>query len=252
MANRLNAPNQFETLSPPWLLVSLDTNFVQNQSAWNDSSLGFVNAIPVDTGSANNYQVTLPFGSPSAYQDGMSVIFIPANTNTGGSTLTVSPLGSVSILNPAGIALSGGEIAANRALIAVYKSAVPTGFRIVGSCAAYYQFLATTGNHAVECAGYTSVDVLVSWTATTSTAITLNHLAAGTLVGISFINGSGTTNNYGVLANDPSGTTFIEVGTVGAVLGSAYVDLTTGLATLPSANRAIFTGVAGVQRLYLS
>jgi hypothetical protein len=252
MANRLNAPNQFEALSPPWILSQLDTNFTQNQAAWNDSSLGFVNGIPVDTGSANNYLVTVPFGSPSAYQDGMTVPFIPANTNTGASTITVSPLGSVAILNPAGIALNGGEIAANRALMLVYKSAAPVGFRIIGPCATT-SVLNNPGNTTVECAGYTSVHVQVSFTISTSTSLALAHLAPGTTVTVQFVNAFGSPNSYAITATNPAGTAIAQVNAQfpASTTGAASVDLTAAQ-SLNNGNRITFVGVAGISTLLFS
>jgi hypothetical protein len=254
MANRLNAPNQFEALSPPWLLTSLDTNFTQNQSAWNDSSLGFVNGIPVDTGSANVYAVTLPFGSPSAYQDGMTVPFIPANTNTGASAITVSPLGSASILNPAGIALQGGELAANRATLLVYKSASPVGFRIIGPCGLSAAFAVSSASISVECAGYSSVGVSASSTITTGFTVNLNHLAQGVPVTILIVNNSGTTRNVAINANDPSGTSYaITVGVrAGSATGSTQVTLSSAGISLVGNQNYIFTGAAIGTNLILS
>jgi hypothetical protein len=112
MANRVVTPNLFAPTPPNWNLQLLDANASNAAGAINDSSLGSVNGPLTDTGSANNYQVTCNYGTPSALNNGMTVFFIPANTNTGPSTLTVSPLSSASIVSTSGSALVGGELAA--------------------------------------------------------------------------------------------------------------------------------------------
>jgi hypothetical protein len=122
MANRLTIPVvNFESLPPPWNLVSLDADMTAIQTALNDSSLGYSNAA-VDTGAANAYAITLPFGSPSSYQSGMVAIFKAANSNTGASTLTVSPLGAIQILNQFGNPLQSGDILAGQVVYCIYLS----------------------------------------------------------------------------------------------------------------------------------
>lgn len=61
-----------------------------------------------DTGSANAYAVTL---SPvPTLQDGLSVLMLCANSNTGDSTLNANSISDVEILTAAGDALAGGEL----------------------------------------------------------------------------------------------------------------------------------------------
>jgi hypothetical protein len=121
MANRLGAPNTFAGLPPTWSLVNLDANSNAVQSFANDSSLGYVNGVPVDTGAANAYVISLPFGTPSAYNQGMTVTFKAVNANTGASTLTVSPLTAVSLVNILGGPLAAGDILANSVLSCTYN-----------------------------------------------------------------------------------------------------------------------------------
>src|SRR5208282_3428457 len=128
MANRATPATHQGPLSPPWLLSAFDSNWDSPITALNDSSLGFVNYIGTDTGSANNYLVTLPFGLPSAYNPGMLIIFNPANSNTGASVVTVSPLTSVSILDSSGNPLSTGAINAGTLLEMVFTG---SAFQIV-------------------------------------------------------------------------------------------------------------------------
>src|SRR5271165_4999026 len=96
MANRIGTINQFENLSPPWLLTSLDQYFAFITSGFTDSSLGWVNGVPLDTGTANNYVISaLRVGVPSNYQDGMMLVWIPITPiparATSRSTLWVAP-----------------------------------------------------------------------------------------------------------------------------------------------------------------
>lgn len=128
MASRIGTLTNFAPLSPPWQLPALDTNSGNIVAAFNDSSLGYVNAIATDNGTANNYLVTLPYGSPLGYNQGMTVVFIPANSNTGSSSITVSPLGSVSILTTLGGALPANAIIAGSVVQLVY---IGSAFRII-------------------------------------------------------------------------------------------------------------------------
>lgn len=122
MANRIAPPNLFAGTNPPWPLANLDSNSTLFQGVVNDSSTGWVNGMPTDTGTVNAYIVTLPFGVPTAYRAGMYVVWIPLNTNTGAATLTVTPLGSQTILDESGNALLPGAIVANRKAICIYDT----------------------------------------------------------------------------------------------------------------------------------
>src|SRR5215472_6802939 len=108
MANRVANPNLFAGTSPNWSLSLLDANATNATGAINDSSLGSVNGPLTDTGTVNAYTVACAYGTPSAYNNGMTVFFKPTITNTGPSTLTVSPLSSLPITACDGTALAGG------------------------------------------------------------------------------------------------------------------------------------------------
>jgi len=214
MANRIGTINQFENLSPPWLLTSLDQYFAFITSGFTDSSLGWVNGVPLDTGTANNYVISaLPFGVPSNYQDGMMLVWIPNNTNTGQSNITINPLGSTSILNPAGIVLQGGELAANQAVAMVYKSATPSGFRIIGPCPLGIQkVLSSSTSATIECAGYSSINAEVVFASGgASQTVSLAHLAAGVPVNLWIANGVASTITVFVNGTNPTGTPFSSV-----------------------------------------
>lgn len=74
----------------------------------------------VDTGSANAYLLNFT-ANFTAYADGIVLYWIPANTNTAGSTINVNGIGVVNIVNPDGSALTVGEIIANQPAQILFK-----------------------------------------------------------------------------------------------------------------------------------
>jgi len=77
-----------------------------------------------DSGSADDYVLTVTSGfkSHQSYFDGMTVIFKPANTNTGASTVNVDSLGDKDITLHDGTALSAGDILTANYVVARYDS----------------------------------------------------------------------------------------------------------------------------------
>lgn len=74
----------------------------------------------VDTGSANAY--VLNFTSNfSALTDGVIIYWLPSNTNTGASSLSVNGTGGIPILNQDGTALYAGEIRQNQFSEVIFK-----------------------------------------------------------------------------------------------------------------------------------
>lgn len=76
-----------------------------------------------DTGGANTYVLTF-VASFTSYLDGIIVYWIPANTNTGPSTININGLGVINITNPDGSALVAGEIVANQPAQILLKGGV--------------------------------------------------------------------------------------------------------------------------------
>lgn len=75
----------------------------------------------VDIGVINAY--VLNFTSNfTAYQDGIVIYWIPANTNSTASTVNVNSLGVVNIINQDGTALRANQIIANQITQIMYKS----------------------------------------------------------------------------------------------------------------------------------
>jgi hypothetical protein len=197
MASRIGSLTQFAPLSPPWQLTQLDANFTAGVTAFNDSSLGYSNAISIDTGTANNYIVSLPFGSPTGYNQGMLVVFIPANSNSGASTITVSPLGSAPITDLNGNALSAGLLVAAQVAVLVY---IGTSFRLTNST----QFnvknqdygVFSTNNASLDCTGFSRVNVSIQYIGSGDFTLTLNNLGIGTYVTWNAINNTAGQRHF--------------------------------------------------------
>lgn len=75
----------------------------------------------VDTGVVNAYVLNFT-ANFTAYTDGIVIYWIPANTNTGASTINVNSLGVVSLVNPNGSALVAGQIIANQPATILFKA----------------------------------------------------------------------------------------------------------------------------------
>ena len=111
----------------------LDSKFAEIFTGYNDSSIGY-NSYVADTGVANAYVLTLP-AAPSAYVSGMTVSWLPLNTNTGVSTVNVNSLGAVSLLNLAGQAVSPGDIVGGSNAQVITMVYTGTNFQIISPIA---------------------------------------------------------------------------------------------------------------------
>jgi hypothetical protein len=78
-----------------------------------------------DAGEADAYEVDLP-NTPSGYVDGLMVIFKPAYTNTGASTINVNSMGVKTIKRAGDLDLVAGDIAAQIPTILIYNAS--TGY----------------------------------------------------------------------------------------------------------------------------
>ncbi len=250
MASRVGSLTDFAPLSPPWLLTELDQNTTNIAAAFNDSSLGYVNAIATDVGTSNNYIVTCSFGSPTAYNQGMTVVFIAANTNTGASTITVSPLGSFQIVDQAGDALVSGMIQVGQRVALVF---VGTSFTLMGPSGSRLLYSAPAGNAAntqLNCAGYTSLFLTTNYiTASSTYTLQLDNLAAG--VSIVWQHGWNAASQHVILAPySDGGTTIYNTSNDFVSNTGTLVSLLTPGITRGSGTVSFFTGgsylVAGV------
>jgi len=66
-----------------------------------------------DTGAVNAYVLTIA-SFPTAYTNGQIIYWVPANSNTGASTININSLGAINITNVNGSSVGGGQIIANQ------------------------------------------------------------------------------------------------------------------------------------------
>jgi hypothetical protein len=189
MANRVTVPvTNFETLNPPWSLQSLDQDLVALQAALNDASLGYVTT-GTDTGTVNNYVITTPaYGMPSAYNQGMTVFLVPANTNSGASTLTVGVLGSTPITDASGNPLASGALVANQGVWMTYSG---TSFMMASIFTSQITAVRLRSFNAV---GNPNFEVDQRMTGSTSTAgvLVVDRWGRGGPLGVSLVRVAGT------------------------------------------------------------
>jgi hypothetical protein len=216
MANRCNLTNQIETLSGN---VSAQTYFDANWNnpvtALNNASLGYMNGIASDTGSANNYILTSVFGVATAYNPGMTYAFLPANSNTGASTLNVDGLGSQSIVDWAGNPILAGVIQAGKLCLVIYISGA---FRLLYTTppgALFYNtvFPSGGGTVTINCAGYSTISLLLD-ASTISTGSTWTINVTNVLWGAQFmvvILPHGNNQTFKWSGTDQAGTTITPI-----------------------------------------
>jgi hypothetical protein len=128
----------------------------------------------VDTGSANNYLLTAatPY---TTYQNGELVFFVPANTNTGPSTININGLGVIPITTITGGALTAGQIIAGIVTELIYFNGA-------------FQFL-SIGNVFGVGVGTFGAEIPLTAAATTDLGTTPNHNVA--------VNGTTTITSFG-------------------------------------------------------
>jgi hypothetical protein len=196
MSRPATLPNTIATQPAGNIAASLfDANWTALKTAYDDGAIGYVN-YGADSGATNSYVVTCG-GTFSSYLVGMTVAFVPANSNTGGSAINVNGLGSKTILNQAGLALTPGAITGGVICVLVYNGA---SFLITS-------FAPTTGtntigtNTTLNCAGASSVTAYYVVTATLG--ITLANLATGTPVTVVLFNNTGAGKTITLDAYSP-------------------------------------------------
>lgn len=163
-----------------------------------------------DTGAANTYVLT-PAPAIASYTDGLIFRFVPANANTGASTLAVSGLAGKAIVMPNGRALVSGDIPTGGLIEVCYSSATDK-FVLLSVNPAYVQ--QQPGNYVVD----TSV-VANQIVATLSPAISAH--VVGMPIRVKLAN---NTTNGGVTFN-PNG---IGAKNVRALGGLGYVSMLAG------------------------
>ena len=119
----------------------------------------------VDTGVANAY--ILNFAAPySVLSDGITIFWVPSNTNTGPSTLNVNGLGVISILNPDASALTASEIVASGIVGVVYRGG---NFYLISSALS----IPRTGTFFMIATGVTAAGNTAAWSITNNNLVSL-------------------------------------------------------------------------------
>ena len=117
-----------------------------------------------DTGAADAYAIDLA-KAPTAYTEGMTVLFKAANANTGASMLNVNGLGVKPLVRQDGTALRAGDISATEVVQASYSGA---HFRLVSSTSRMVSDAETAAATATTQAGIATTQ---AGTATTQAVI---------------------------------------------------------------------------------
>lgn len=122
MTKPVSIPNAFATQSGNVPAAQLDADFQSLATVAND--LGTYNNTGVDTGTANSYVVNFA-GTPVitvALAMGLPVSFMPANANTGASTLNVQGTGAVALVRPDLTPLASGDLLTTQVYTVVYNA----------------------------------------------------------------------------------------------------------------------------------
>lgn len=119
MSKPISPLNTFESLSPPWSLVQLDSNFNTLSAAIND--IGTYSTVIQDTGTVNALVLTLPAGLTFSLTTGVGLYVQAANTNTSTTvTMNVSGTGAKAVVDDNGNLPSLGAIQATAIYLFVY------------------------------------------------------------------------------------------------------------------------------------
>lgn len=250
MANRATPFTFIETLSGNISAATyFDNNINAAFSALNDASLGYCNAQASDTGGVNSYIVASPFGQASAYNPGMLVAFIPANTNTSSSVISVDGLTAQTILDASGNSLgsSPGAIQAGQLTVLIYISGA---FRLIYPAQRGLLFakpsITGPGTTTIQCAGYTQVMITADTSLDSGSAtytLQLLGLTFGAKIDVLWIpRGSGQTLKFSSTCTDQDGSNITPISTYDSVDGTINL-IVGGFSGV--ANYAVFTGALG-------
>lgn len=201
----------------------------------------------VDTGTANAYVLTFN-ANFSALTNGIVVYWVPANNNTGASTIAVNGLGVIPLVNPDGSALSANQILSGQPIQMMYYNGnwiLLNGTFVPGS-------LVVGGN--------ITVDGNAAFGGSTAHALTGYGVTAAAQVDMSVDASSFTATLTGGFTANPTGTlTWRRIGGVVFLFASATITGTddgtgndpiiTGLpaAIIPTSGRVVFgsVGISG-------
>lgn len=149
----------FDHLPDPHLLkqgfgapVPMSDGTAFDEGATVGQVVGSTLSYSADTGSPNAYVVTLDV-APTAYANGVRVLFRAANTNTGASTINVNGLGIKTLSTYSGAALLASDILAGALVEAIYddgKFKITSHFNQYDGSAETYALNAAASADAAE------------------------------------------------------------------------------------------------------
>ena len=165
----------------------------------------------VDTGGANAYVLTYA-ASFTSYTSGVAVNFIPANTNTGASTVNVNSIANVAILNPDGSALQAGQIVAGQNCSLVYYSGA---FRLLltGTSPLVLPFLGLSAGATISDGAASPTSFVVGYRDVPQNIQNTNYSTVLADAGKSLYHSDGSAYTYTINAalSYPIGTTLVFV-----------------------------------------
>jgi hypothetical protein len=181
----------------------------------------------------------------------MTVAFVPLNSNTGASNITVNPLGSVSVLDPSGNALVSGAFVAGTMATLIF---VGTAFRLVttgiGGKLVYTNNVTASPpvTTTINCLGYSSVLIYLSLVSAPASGIytfALSNLANGTPIDVA-INPRGSSQVLKWTAATPSSVSYAPINALYS--GGASPGFNTNLigAGDSATNQILYRGVANL------
>lgn len=120
MAKPVAIPNTFATQFGDVPASQLDNDYTALANAINDL-MTYAN-FAADSGSANTYIVNFNAALSVSYSNGLQIIFLASNSNTGAATLNVNSLGAVPLLRPDGSTLQAGDIVSGKIYTVTYNT----------------------------------------------------------------------------------------------------------------------------------
>lgn len=211
-AGRLNNVQIWQRGGTPIKVVITDANnnqigptFDQIYGVGDPGSLQSIYYGGNDSGAANAYVLTFA-ANFNSYTNGIVVYWVPANTNSGASTVNINGIGVVNIVNADGSALSANQIVANQLAVIASQG----------------------GNFVLQSIGQQSGVFAPAWTGFGGSPPTgnMSWQVTGRVATLKWLGGQGTsTGNFMTISNLP---TNLRPATVGALSASATLVIDNG------------------------
>lgn len=203
-----------------------------------------------DTGSGTAYTVSV--NSDFQLVQGVLVHVIPANSSGSAPTLNVNGSGAIPLVSRGNVALGVNELVANKLFTVMYDG---VSWRVLTSLTRYLS-VANAGNITLDCAGFDAVVLNQSFTANTSSGMTLQHLAPGTPVRVWLSNTYTAALSWWLNWTDQLGNTglttqWIWSSSLTAANTATKIDSTNAQSIIANNNILLVGGVTGGQLIFL-